>query len=121
MKEDSFPHPGNPLHQWGRELGQKRSCRGFKESTAVSLQQTKQRHAQRICTTSLQSSAQACWYVWVLGAETWDSEDRPGDWTGFGCTQTARRGWSVVSAQPGVYAEEDQVGHRSKTSLLRGS
>ena len=35
VKEDSFPHPGKPLNQWGRELGQKRSCRGLEESTAV--------------------------------------------------------------------------------------
>ena len=91
MKEEMFPHPGKPLHWCRDQLGQKGSCRDLEEGAAAGLQQTKQRPAQRICATlcSSQPKMHACWYVQGLGAETWASEDRPGERTGVGCTETA--------------------------------
>ena len=43
MKEERFPHPGSPLHQWGDQLGQKGSFRGSEESAATSLQEAEWR------------------------------------------------------------------------------
>ena len=81
VKEERFPYPGRPLHQWGEQLGQKGSFRGLEDSVTASLQQTKQRPAQRICATSCspQPKTCACWYVQglKLGIQMTDQEE---DW-----------------------------------------
>ena len=43
MKEERFPHPGNPPHQLGDQPGQKGRFRGSEESAAIGLQQAEQK------------------------------------------------------------------------------
>ena len=53
-----------------------------------------------------------------LGAEIHCLEDRPRERTAVGWAETARRGWSVVWPQPGVFTAEALIRHRSEEPLL---
>lgn len=43
MKQERFPDPEKPLHQWRDKPGQKGNFRDLKESAAASVQQAEQR------------------------------------------------------------------------------
>lgn len=83
---------GDSLQLLGNQAEQILSFRCSEESAETGLKQVGQRE------TSTDSPGQLIVFpsVWLLGAETWVSSDRPGERTGVGFTEIAQRAWSVV-------------------------
>ena len=86
MKEERFPHPGNPLHWLGDQLGQRElqrlrgECSSWLAAGRTEIDQQRQSWPPR-CTHQLETCV--CWYGrWRrLGAETQASQTDLGeDW-----------------------------------------
>ena len=110
-----------PLHQQGDPLGQ----RELPQSRAQSLlPQAKARDgewhgwsAPQLCAPWPETHVHWCKQGLEAGARA--SEGQPGDRTGVGCAETARRGWILVRLQPTGYAEEAWAHHSGDVPLLR--
>ena len=79
VAEESFPHPGNPLHQLGDQTGQKGSCRSSKECAAATDcgWQNRGRPAQLELATPMPKKY-ICWSARGMGTVNRVSGNKPG-------------------------------------------
>lgn len=84
MEEESFPHPGNALHQLGDQPGQTGDLRGSEVSAAVGLRRVGQRETSTmVLANSLHSPARDARLPVpaVAGYRNSGVSDRPGERT----------------------------------------
>lgn len=91
MKEKRFPHPGNPLHQLGDQLG-RRGDSEAQQRVSSWLEQAEQIETsinswQPHCIP--QPEGRICWCAQWLGGETQTSADSPGYRTKVDYMETA--------------------------------